>query len=220
MTDISCFAFAAEGTDSANGNTYRLEQVDLGNLVIRSGELEACDPFVYLGESPNRFQIPPGNHRVVVTRAFISEGEKPHLRCAYLSVLLSDEFPTQFAHAIPIGSSADELPEGQFFGLPVDAGMVGFTDARAAHTACAQLDAQGLDLDTVVEEDEGCWMEMIDDPDHYREEVANVPLPLIDTGENVVMCTAGWGDGYYPVIAGFNDANQLISYHIDLFVVG
>lgn len=45
-----------------------LSVLDLGVLRVPSGRVEACDPFVSLGEGPV-FEIEPGDYPVTLTRA-------------------------------------------------------------------------------------------------------------------------------------------------------
>lgn len=67
--------------------------------------------------------------------------------------------------------------------------------------------------------DGGGWFAIIDDAAHLRAGSANIPLPLADGKENVVLTHSGCGDGLYPVLATFDSDDNLLGVHIDLLVL-
>jgi Protein of unknown function (DUF4241) len=64
-----------------------------------------------------------------------------------------------------------------------------------------------------------CWFARMDDPDHIRAGIVNIPLPYATGGENIVIFHSGWGDGHFPVVGGYDASDRLIRVHIDFFVV-
>jgi hypothetical protein len=56
-------------------------------------------------------------------------------------------------------------------------------------------------------------------PKHIRAGLANIPLPLATDGANLILSHSGWGDGFYPVIGGYDVDGRLIAVHIDLLVL-
>jgi hypothetical protein len=46
------------------------------------------------------------------------------------------------------------------------------------------------------------WLARMGAPQHLREGLANIPLPLAADGENSIIARSGWGDGHYPSLAG------------------
>jgi len=62
------------------------------------------------------------------------------------------------------------------------------------------------------------WFASMDDPDHIREGIANIPLPQAGDGANIVVFRSGWGDGHYPTIGGFDSEGALVAVHLDFFV--
>jgi hypothetical protein len=58
----------------------------------------------------------------------------------------------------------------------------------------------------------------MDNPDHIRAGLANIPLPLATEGTNIVISHSGWGDGFYPVVGGYDATGGLVAVHIDLLV--
>ncbi len=63
------------------------------------------------------------------------------------------------------------------------------------------------------------WFSRMDDPAQVRAGIANIPLPLATDGANLVLFHSGWGDGWYPVIGGYDAGSALVAVHIDFFVI-
>ena len=185
-----------------------LSVVDLGVLHVPSGRLEACDPFVTLGRDIV-FAVEPGDYPVKATVADISkEHDGSHERNAYLSLVLADGEP---AAAEPARRAM-----GREGAVCVDAGTVAFVD-RVAAVAMSAL-ADGANLYDGFEPEP--WCGPLDSPDHYREGMANIVMPLDGAGENIIMASSGWGDGVYPVMLTRDADGAPLGLHIDLGVVG
>ena len=184
-----------------------LSVVDLGVLHVPSGRLEACDPFVTLGDGPV-FEVEPGDYPVKATVADISkEHDGSHERNAYLSLVLADGESAAVEAAQPV--------RGRGF-VGVDSGTVAFVD-RVAAVAMSAL-ADGANLYDEFEPEP--WCGPLDSPDHYREGMANIVMPLDGAGENIIMASSGWGDGVYPVVLTRDADGAPLGLHIDLGVVG
>ena len=186
-----------------------LSVVDLGVLRVPSGRLEACDPFVALGNGPV-YAVEPGDYPVRVTIADVSkEHDGSHEREAYLSLVLADGEPAAVEPAPQLS--------GSDWGVGVDAGTVAFVDHDAVATAMPPRD----DWNDVFDSGEpGSWFALMDSPEHYQEGVANIVMPRAGAGENVVLSHSGWGDGVYPVVLTRDADGAQLGLHIDLGVVG
>jgi hypothetical protein len=195
---------------------------ELGMLRVRSGRLEASDPFVNLGVAGVAIvtDVPPGDYPVLLTVADTSEaqdGSEP--REAYLSLVIAAGDAVTIGPALPPGVDEAGLPGDIYTGVPVEAGAVAFADADAV-TACMPPD-QGSWYSWVFDSGEpGSWFARMDDPAHLRAGAANVVLPLATSGENLVLAHSGWGDGYYEVVKSYAADGSLLGVHIDLEVVG
>ena len=99
----------------------------------------------------------------------------------------------------------------------VDAGAVAFVDHDAVATAMPPQD-DWYDVFDSGEPDS--WFSLMDSPDHYREGMANIVMPLDGAGENIIMASSGWGDGVYPVMLTRDAGGAPLGLHIDLGVVG
>ena len=175
-----------------------LSVVDLGVLRVPSGCVEACDPFVTLGDGPV-FEVEPGDYPVRVTVADVE---------AYLSLVLADGEPASVEAAQPVRGRGI---------VCVDAGAVAFVDHDAVATAMPPQD-DWYDVFDSGEPDS--WFSLMDSPDHYRRGAANIVMPRAGAGENVVLSYSGWGDGVYPVMLTRDADGTPLGLHIDLGVVG
>ena len=90
-------------------------------------------------------------------------------------------------------------------------------DGEAAAVAMSAL-ADGANLYDEFEPEP--WCGPLDSPDHYREGMANIVMPLDGAGENIIMALSGWGDGVYPVMLTRDADGAPLGLHIDLGVVG
>jgi hypothetical protein len=210
-----------EGDFNIRGLLLRFEVVDCGDLHLPSGRLVACDPFAGMSQGGNPYvQVPAGKFPVRVTIADVSgQADGSHLREAYGSLLLSDapEVTRRILTPLSEGETPPAIAEGEFIGFGVDAGTACFVDDEAL--------AQGMPpeedwLEGLFENDDpASWFARMDDPDHIRDGIANILLPLGSHGENLVLFHSGWGDGLYPVIGGYDQDGNLVAVHIDLMVV-
>ena len=115
-----------EDDEYSPADTVPLSVVDLGVLRVPSGRVEACDPFVTLGDGPV-FEVEPGDYPVRVTIADVSkEHDGSHEREAYLSLVLADGEPASVEAAQPVRGRGI---------VCVDAGAVAFVDHDAVATA-------------------------------------------------------------------------------------
>ncbi|MFT8395507.1 DUF4241 domain-containing protein [Propionibacterium sp.] len=190
----------------------------LGQLQVPSGRLRACDPFANLDDGLV-FPIPPGRYPVYVTVADVSDAQNgSQLRESYLSLVLADGQPARLGTLIPENAAPPAGPPSDnddFYGVPVYAGTVGFTDADAVARCMPEGDWYEQFFDNGEDDS---WFALMDSPQHHIENCANIVLPNATAGENVVLCHSGWGDGFYPVIASYDGAGKLLAVHIDLLV--
>ena len=144
-----------EDDEYSPADTVPLSVVDLGVLRVPSGRVEACDPFVTLGDGPV-FEVEPGDYPVRVTIADVSkEHDGSHEREAYLSLVLADGEPASVEAAQPV--------RGRGF-VCVDAGAVAFVDHDAVVTAMPPQD-DWYDVFDSGEPDS--WFSLMDSSDHY-----------------------------------------------------
>ena len=217
MSDLEFYALTTGPVPSPFDNDYlatgtvSLSVTDLGVLRVPSGRVEACDPFVMLGDGPV-YAVEPGDYPVRLTLADMSMAQDgSSLKEAYLSVVLADGE----AASAEIARTID----GHKQGVVVDAGAVGFADNMAVETA---MPPPGVDwCDEIFDSGEpDAWISVLYSAEHLRAGAANIVMPLAKNGENVVLSHSGWGDGFYPVILTRDADGTPLGLHIDLQVVG
>ena len=204
-------------------NKYKLSTVDCGELKIPSGKLICCDPFAAMSKTGNAYiQIPAGEYKVIVTIADVSsELDGSHIREAYASLLIGNtekEVMRKCLQQSTNGIPSDEILEpGEYYGFGVDAGTACFVDSESLIEGMPDDNAWYDEL--FENEKNDCWFNLMDNPDLIRDGIANITLPLTKHENNLVLFHSGWGDGFYPVIGGYDDSGNLVAIHIDFFVV-
>jgi hypothetical protein len=156
----------------------------------------------------------------VVTIADVSdEQDGSHTREAYASLVLRPTAEAYRKLLVPLapGEAPPYLEPDQYHGFAVDAGTACFVDAACLESAMPPEADWG---ERLFENDSpSSWFNRMDDPGHIRDGLANIPLPLGVSGENLVLFHSGWGDGVYPLIAGYNAGGELVAVHIDFLVI-
>ena len=195
--------------------------IDCGELSVPSGKLVACDPFAMMSAGNNPFiSIPPGRYPVSVTLADVSKKQdRSHIREAYMTLRVAPGTGA-YRRVLPLlleGQEAPELAEGEFCGFGVDAWTACFVDNDATLNCMPNPDDWLEDL--FENDDPKCWFSLMDNPEHIRDGIANIPLPLAKNGENIIVVHSGWGDGSYPVIGLYDSNDQLIAVHVDFAVI-
>ena len=206
--------------ESADGPTF-LWVVPCGDLLVPSGRLVVCDPFAFLAARGNpQVLVPRGQFPVLVTLADVSPAQdRSHVREAYASIIFSRTQET-YRRPLPLirpGEAPPQLQAGEFVGFGVDAGTACFVDDSVIGP-CMPNPKTWYD-DVFNNQRPDCWFRRMDDPNHIREGIANIVLPLAHNGENLVLFHSGWGDGVYPVVGSFGCDGHLVAAHVDLFVV-
>lgn len=195
--------------------------VQCGSIYLPTGKLVACDPFAFMQVRNNPHAIvPPGRYPVIVTLADVSEKlDRSHIREAYASILLK-EGQESYRRTLPLtkeGEPTPELKDDEYIGFPVDAGTACFVDDSTISTGMP--DPKTWLSELFENERSDSWFNQMDNPNHIREGIANITLPLAKNGENLVLFHSGWGDGVYPVVGSFDESDTLLAVHIDFSVV-
>ncbi|HEU4453211.1 MAG TPA: DUF4241 domain-containing protein [Longimicrobium sp.] len=182
---------------AVEGRTPTLKLRTLGELVLPTGRIVACDPFSVFGEEgPFTRSVAPGRYPVLVNVAAFEN----HERVAYAISRFGERPPVRWEMALLAGQDAGTLGEGEFFGYGVDAGTGCFMDAQVARVlaerSTEENDYNG-DLVAAMEKtyvDTWSWLDFVLDP---------------ATGANVVAFSSGWGDGSYPSFWGFDETGAV-----------
>jgi hypothetical protein len=193
---------------------HEIVVVDCGDLSMSSGRLVAADPFVMLERKNAYYRVPPGTYPVRVTL------DETIQREMYVSLIVAAVPEVERRLLTPFKPGGEPYPEPEvetFYGVGVDSGTVCFVDDEAIQRGMPADEStwfEGL----FDNESNNCWFKLMDDPAHIRAGLANIRLPLAGDGANIVISHSGWGDGFYPVVGGYDAHGTLVAVHIDLLV--
>lgn len=183
------------------------KQYNLGNLVLNSGRLVACDPLVFPDSEPFAVSLPPGRYPVILSVAHIHKNNErnPDERVAYAMLKLSQAPAIRWELATLSHQKISTLKEGEFFGYPVDSGTGCFMDEEA-----------GKIIDDSIYSDETYENSLIDKLEcelekNYKPTWCWAVFCVDRTSQaNVIAFSSGWGDGIYASYLGY-DAKDKIS---------
>ncbi|GGL96833.1 hypothetical protein GCM10010129_45760 [Streptomyces fumigatiscleroticus] len=194
-----------------SGDTGVIHVADGGALDLPTGQVVACDPFVYLGTGdiePFTVTVEPGRYRVeaavaTLTRPGEAPSGHPHLRVAAARLVVRDEPTAAWELALRPGQDPAGLGEDEFYGYGVDAGTGCFYDAAAEKSFPGTQEEEGPLWDAFESSD---WS-----PGPYL-----VTSP--GTGHTLAAFTSGWGDGCYPTWIGRSATGEVTCFLTDFFV--
>jgi hypothetical protein len=178
----------------------------IGELVVTTGSLVACDPFFCWAVRPFAVKVPPGRYPVILSVASMADDQ----RVAYAKLHVSDKPASRWEMALLPDEELSSLKEGEVFGYSVDSGNGCFMDQEAA-----TIHSQKLDNDEEYEQ-------------HLTDEMeknyvntwnwADINLNAA-TGANIITFTSGWGDGSYPLYFGYDENGNVVALvtHFALF---
>lgn len=173
-----------------------LEYRNLGDLVITSGKLIACDPW-FAGEDAYFSEtVSPGQYPVIVAIAHISNADQ---RIAFAAVLFHERQIVKWQNASFTGV---EVTAGKLHCYGVDSGTGCFMDADAVRAFSTLCDESKMSEDPLMIE--------IEKPEHYvhTSSWANCCVDQ-ETGSNIIAFSSGWGDGGYPSYFGYTEDGEI-----------
>jgi hypothetical protein len=160
-----------------------IERRDLGRIRIVTGQLAACDPFVFARDvAPFAQTVSPGEYPVDASVFVIQpSGDK---RVAFARVRISEKPPVRWVNASPKGKTLADLVPGEEFGYGVDAGTGCFADVATlrAFDECGE-DASDELMAAMDRTYENTW--------------SWADVTCGDSGENIIAFSSGYGDGFY-----------------------
>lgn len=197
--------------DDAALAARHLQRKRCGALNITSGRVVACDALVQPERAPFALNVQARGRFDV---ELLHDKGRNALAVMWLrdraSLVAGD---LKWALALLEGEYPEDLGDDEFFGYPVDAGVGCFMDADTP-PAMAERDAkESADPDYVSYFDNVIDAEMGDDRsvDHY-------PLGA-GSANNVVIFSAGWGDGTYPSFWAFDAAGEPVALVTDFMTI-
>ena len=102
-----------------------IESFQVGDLVINSGKLIACDPLITHDMKAFKTQFPLGKFPVTIHK------ERETNCIAYVEIRFNTNPVVDWQLATTEGQNVDDLEEGETFGYPVESGMGAWMDEKA-----------------------------------------------------------------------------------------
>jgi Protein of unknown function (DUF4241) len=184
--------------------------IDGGKLTITSGEIVACDPFLF-NDFPALVQkVPVGSHPVRFSHPMM-HGEAGG-RVAFARIDFSAKPVASWNRALTANSDPSTLQPDYIFGYPVDAGTGSFFDRQAGVALLAQL-RQGK----IPENFSEVWIGAGEVAGKARG--MSFYLDVSVPPNNIIMFTSGWGDGYYASYFGYDADGKVASLLTDFQVL-
>lgn len=179
----------------------------IGELVVPSYRLMACDPFECPLATPFAYRVVPGRYPVVVALAEFER--EPDQRVAAVMVRLSDAEPVRWEEALVEGDGDGAALAQSAFG--VDSGLGALLSDDAAALLCERMRQDEDYLERAIEDARGPLY--TSGPEWF-----DIALDS-ETGLNALIFTSGWGDGVYTCSWGIDAEGNLARLVVDLDVL-
>lgn len=204
-------AFQPQQSLDTNFGAVTMTVHTIGELVLSSGKLVACDPLAEPDTEPFRVKFKPGRYPVMVSVAHIEKTNER--RVAYAMLRLSDRPPVRWELATVSGEDINSLEEGEIFGYGVDSGTGCFMDAKAADSV-AEIEINSGEQDFAEK--------LIEELEKNRAQGNNWAVIPIDKAAkfNIVAFDSGWGDGIYATYFGYDAEKNVAQVITDFELFG
>lgn len=196
--------------DAQDETQYVVNLEFVGLLNLPGGHLVAGDPYVMDAE-PEAFVQTLGADTadLIVARALVGEN---HERVAALILLVAGSAPiSDWMMATVTGQDPATLEQERFFGYGVDAGTGSFGNPEAMKVTQRVLSADAGMLDDPVSK------ALFSDGIGTRSAVLVAPEVGVAP---IAVCSAGWGDGFYPTWLGIDSSGRVVVAITDFLLTG
>ncbi len=175
----------------------------VGDLILSTGKLVACDPFVTPEAEPFSLLVPRGTFPVVLSVAEIATDE----RVAFATIRFKQTSPAKWEMMATRNNDPSKLKPGHMIGYGVDSGTGCFMDALAGRALTEKMNDDSNFFETLMAEmnktyrDTWSWLNM-------------------RFGEgNLIAFSSGLGDGLYATYIGLNTQNEATVVITDFMVL-
>lgn len=177
---------AAALQDGYTAENMTLTHRHVGDLVLPTGKLVGCDPFVCPEKEPFNLSLPSGTFPVVLSVAQIDDDQ----RVVYAIIRLSQAAPVAWEMLTVGDQDTSALVMGEIYGYPVDSGTGCFMDRATALLLAKKMRENADYYETLVDEMEKTYTSTWD------------WLDMRFGDGNLIAFSSGYGDGVYATYAG------------------
>jgi Protein of unknown function (DUF4241) len=218
VTNIYAHLAAAfqDGTiQDESGSTLSIRTLPIGDLIIVSGALMACDAIIGGGtDAAFTTPVPPGTYPVLLSVATHLNGAQS-VACAMVRFAYGTA--VRWEMATVKGQDPSELEADEIFGYGVDSGTGCFMDAALAPAPVPE-DADGPPYAAFDDEEEERMGAILQQMRRTEPRWANLVRDRA-TGANIVAFDSGYGDGVYASFFGYDAQDQLVCLVTDFGVL-
>lgn len=202
----------------------RLAVMDIGPCTLPTGRILVRDPLVYLPdrrEQPYLVTAPAGTYRTEVCVILPDDGDSP--RYAAVRLRFTEARAERWYEALVGNEKLEQLPDDDYFGFSVDAGLGCICDRVVRDAFCDFVEAweSKHPSDNFYNDYFQSFFEesYAAHPEHQREGGDWINWQPPGTEYRLPVFATGFGDGWYPVYWGYDSAGQLcqlVVQHIDI----
>jgi len=168
----------------------------MGDLILPTGKLVACDPMADWEYPPFNLEILPGNYNVTLTIAHLPSKYGIDLRVAFACLHINQNPPLHWEMLTVGDQDLTTLKKGHIFGYGVDSG-----------TGCLMDEKVAGELGALFESEEDIYEQFVDEiHDSYVPSWGWVNKQF-ESG-NMIAFSTGWGDGTYASYVGYDTTNK------------
>jgi hypothetical protein len=175
----------------------------IGDLLLPTGQLVACDPFVTPEAPPYKLTLPEGTLPVILSVAQMGTDQ----RVAFAAVRFRETAPVKWKMVTSGNVDPATLEPGHILGYGVDSGTGCFMDRSAGLALTQKMKEEPEFSHTMIAEMEKT----------YRHTWSWLNIKFADG--NVIAFSSGFGDGLYATYAGFDSHGEVAVVVTDFMVV-
>jgi len=189
--------------DGSRAGKTTLVHHRVGELLLPTGQLVACDPFVTPEAQPFHLVLPQGAFPVVLSVADFGSDQ----RVAFATVRCKQTAPLEWKMMTTADQDPSELKPGYIFGYGVDSGTGCFMDQAAGRVLTQKMNDEDNFFEKVSAEMDKT----------YRHTWSWLDMKFGDA--NLIAFSSGDGDGMYATYAGFDSEGEVTAVVTDFAVV-
>ncbi len=178
--------------DGVSVADMRLIHRSVGDLMLPSGRLVACDPFVCPEATPFTIPVPTGVFPV--TLSIVDYGDDQ--RVAFATIRFRSNKPASWQMLTVGDQDLGQLEPDNIFGYPVDAGTGCFMDPQAGRAIVARMTEDQMYFETFIAEMNKT----------YRHTWSWFNLNYGNA--NLIAFSSGYGDGLYASYGGLDASGE------------